>query len=284
MIKRTIPALGTFVEISLPKDVDKSLFEKAFESIALVEEKLSFFNPSSDVSLINALSPNVLLKIHPHTYTVLSFAQELSTKSDGIFDITIAKTLEKNQFLPPKEGERRDGNYQDIILLEESCVMLTKEVSIDLGGIAKGYGVDCAIQTLQEHDVSYGSVNAGGDLRVFGMHPQPLSIRHPIVPHQTIHLGEQLCNNAAATSAGYYSRTNDLLPIVHPKLQQCINSYDSITIIANTCMIADALTKVVLIDPHNALPLLQHYHAKALVVRYNAITDRMEVFNSKNSQ
>jgi hypothetical protein len=49
-------------------------------------------------------------------------------------------------------------------------------------------------------------------------------------------------------------------------------------------MVADALTKVVLIDPHNALPLLQHYHAQALVVRYAEKTDTVEVFDSKNSR
>jgi thiamine biosynthesis lipoprotein len=281
MIKRTIPALGTFVEISLPKDVDKGLFEKAFETLALVEEKLSFFNPTSDVSRINVLPPNVTLKIHPHTYTVLNFAQELSTQSDGIFDITIAKILEKNGFLPPSVSETRSGDYRDIILLENSCVMLTQKVSIDLGGVAKGYGVDCAIRTLKEYEIPYGSVNAGGDLRVFGIQPQPLYVRHPILPHQTIYLGEQLCNNAAATSAGYYSRSNGIMPTVNPKTQECINNFDSITVLAPTCMIADALTKIFMINPANDYDLLSHYNARVFLMHYNETTNSVEVFDSK---
>jgi thiamine biosynthesis lipoprotein len=226
MIKRSIPALGTFVEISLPKDVDKTLFEKAFETLALVEEKLSFFNPESDVSHINALSPNVTLKIHPHTYTVLSFAQELSTQSDGIFDITIATILEKNGFLPPSASETRGGNYRNILLLDNSCIMLTQKVSIDLGGIAKGYGVDCVIKILKKYDVPYGSVNAGGDLRVFGDNPQSLCVRHPIVPHQTITLRttlQQCCRHLSGVLFSNQRTTTHRKPPhqdVHQHLRQ----------------------------------------------------------------
>ena len=283
MIKRMRPALGTFVEISIPKKSDASTIDTAFEVIAFVEEKLSFFNLDSDVSRINALLPNVALKIHPHTYTVLKFACELSTKSDGIFDITIAKILEKNGFLPPNVRETRSGDYRNIILLENSYVMLTKEVSIDLGGVAKGYAVDCAIEILQTHGIPYGSVNAGGDLRVFGCDPQALEVRHPLSPSQTIYLGRHLHNNACATTAGYYSRNNHAMPIVNPKTHECINTFDSITVLAPTCMIADALTKVFILNPNNDYDLLLSYNARVFLVRHDEKTDTVEVFDSASS-
>ncbi|AFV96864.1 MULTISPECIES: FAD:protein FMN transferase [unclassified Sulfuricurvum] len=283
MKQRSRPLLGTFVEISVPTNSAPECLDKAFEGIAFIESVLSFFNHESDVSRINALSPNTPLTIHPHTYRVLSFAQELSRHSNGIFDVTVGNTLAQKGFLPQKDYLMYDGKWSDIVLGEDSSILLTKRVCIDLGGIAKGYAVDCAIQVLREYGITYGSVNAGGDLRVFGSTPESLIVRHPITPTQTIYLGELLHNNAAATSAGYYSRTNESLPIVHPHRSQCINSYESVTILAPTCMIADSLTKVFLIDPHNSHPLLSHYNARVFLLRYDEEQKILNVFDSKVS-
>lgn len=258
--------------------------DKAFDTIAEIEKRLSFFHPASDVSRINNLPRNTPLTIHPHTYAVLSFAQELSLKSNGIFDVTVGGTLIRQGFLPASCRKKSEGNWRDILLLENSVIMLTKEVCIDLGGIAKGYAVDCAVAMLLEEGISCGSVNAGGDLRIFGSRSEPLFIRHPITPEQTIPLGDLLHNNAAATSAGYYSRSNGVLPIVHPHNHQCIDHFDSATILAPSCMIADALTKVLLIDPDHSIEILKHFQARALLMRHHQETGNLHIFDSSTSE
>lgn len=284
MIRRTRPVLGTFVEITIPQNTRIESIEKAFDIIAEIEETLSFFHPESDVSKINNLPRNTRLSIHPHTYAVLSFAQELSLKSNGLFDVTIGDTLMEKGFLPSLFQKKSDANWSDIILLEDSLLTLNKEVCIDLGGIAKGYAVDCAIKILLEDGIAHGSINAGGDLRVFGDDPQPLFVRHPITPEHTIHLGNLLHNNAAATSAGYYSRTDNILPIVHPHNHQCIDHFDSVTVLADSCMIADALTKILLIDPDHAMVILKHFQARALLIRHNKETGDLHIFDSYTSE
>lgn len=284
MIRRNRPALGTFIEIAIPKEADSKSIDKAFDTVAEIEKALSFFHPASDVSQINHLPRDTPLKILPHTYAVLSFAQELSLKSNGIFDVTVGNTLVQKGFLSVSSQVKPVGNWSDIMLLENSTLILHKEVCIDLGGIAKGYAVDYAVKTLLEEGIAHGSVNAGGDLRIFGNDPKPLVVRHPITPEQMIHLGNLLHNNAAATSAGYYSRTNGVLPIIHPHSNQCIDHFDSVTILAHSCMIADGLTKILMIDPEHSIEILKHFQARALLIRHNQETGLIHIFDSSTSE
>lgn len=63
---------------------------------------------------------------------------------------------------------------------ENQTVQFLKEgISLDLGGIAKGYAVDRAIESLQSIGITNAMVKAGGDLRIIGCRPgrQPWEIR-----------------------------------------------------------------------------------------------------------
>jgi thiamine biosynthesis lipoprotein len=168
--------------------------------------------------------------------------------------------------------------------MDKNKIILNKQICIDLGGIAKGYAVDEAIKILQEHGISSGIVNAGGDLRCFGDQTIPLDVRHPIYSSNTCHLGDLLHNNAAATSAGYYSRKDNRMPIVNPTLQNCIHTYDSVTVIASKCIIADALTKIVLMDSKNSHNILKYFDARAFLLRHDDTTGDMHVFDSHSAQ
>jgi FAD:protein FMN transferase len=68
------------------------------------------------------------------------------------------------------------------------------DTRIDLGGIAKGFAVDRAINVLREHAMPAGLLNAGGDLAVFEPNPNPVRIRDPRNPSRLLRrLGLQRC-------------------------------------------------------------------------------------------
>lgn len=277
---QTRPALGTYITITATGYDPYNAINMAFASIQIIEEKSSFFLPDSDIARINTLAPYTPLIIDHHTFCILTTALELSSLSNSLFDITIASKLMEHAFLPPLYPSRLTGTWQAITLHNKNTLLLTQQVCIDLGGIAKGYAVDEAIKILREHGMSSGIVNAGGDLRCFGDKTIPLEIRHPIYPSNTCHLGNLLHNNAAATSAGYYSRKDHHMPIVNPTLKSCIQTYDSATVIASKCVIADALTKIVLMDSENSHSILKHFDARALLLRHDDATDKLHVFDS----
>jgi thiamine biosynthesis lipoprotein len=139
---------------------------------------------------------------------------------------------------------------------------------IDLGGIAKGYAVDKAIETLQSHGVRSGLVNAGGDLRMFG-EPQPVHVRLPEAPGMLAPLG-LFADCALATSAAYFSSIDSergpLEPLVDRKRRIAGARQGSVTVVATECMTADALTKVARLAPHLAPEVLDRFDARAIVI------------------
>ena len=90
---------------------------------------------------------------------MLRAARELQQASDGVFDITL--------------GSGPDGWR----LVGRALHKLRDDVCFDLGGIGKGYAVDCAVQALRAQGCAAGWVNAGGDLRAFGAVELPIALR-----------------------------------------------------------------------------------------------------------
>ena len=140
---------------------------------------------------------------------------------------------------------------------------------IDLGGIAKGYAVDAAINALQALGVASACVNAGGDLRVFGENAYPVMIRDPRAPTQ-IAVRIELKNAALATSGSYFSQKTVLghkrSALVNCESGNAIVDSVSATVQAANCMTADALTKLVLLSADPRHPLLQQFGATAFII------------------
>jgi FAD:protein FMN transferase len=161
------------------------------------------------------------------------------------------------------------GGAFDIELLPRGRVRFRRPLQIDLGGIAKGFAVDRAIEELQVGGATSGCVNAGGDLRAFGPAPRPVHVRHPAMPGHFLALTE-LTDSALATSASYFTRKRWrgrwVSPLVDPRRQRACTEPASVSVQAPNCLLADALTKVVFADRRVALALLDNFQAAAFVV------------------
>jgi thiamine biosynthesis lipoprotein len=272
------PLLGTFVEV---RAMGESLMLEpaiaaAFADIERVQRLMSFHDPDSDVSRINAAHPGEILRVDAITHSVLRAAQSLSDLSDGLFDIATAATLVRQGFLPRVgrfDALPRRATYRDLELLPQNHIRWRRKGWIDLGGIAKGFAVDQAVEALRTHGISSGIVNAGGDLRCFG-EPQPIHLRTPHNPAALLYLGT-LANAAIATSADYFTSrkigADEVSALVDPRRAQCVAWEHSVSVVAADCMIADALTKVVCLIPQRAPALLEQLNAQAFLVNHQAI-------------
>ena len=106
-------------------------------------------------------------------------------------------------------------------------------------------------------------MNAGGDLRAFGDEPQLVQIRHPLNPGGPA--GTVLLQDRAlATSARYFSRE-----LFDGRNGQPITGEVSVTVGAENCLTADALTKVALVLREESKPMLDRYRADALLLERN---------------
>lgn len=276
MTARAQPWLGTLVEVrvSAPGDAAAdAAITAAFASVARIHRLMSFHESGSELSRINRDARRSAVPVGQDTCKVLVAGLRVSSASDGAFDYTVAGCLARHGFLPGDEAIPRGASWRDVEIDERNrTVRFHAPLQIDLGGIAKGYAVDRAIAALKNFGVESACVNAGGDLRLFGPVPQAIHIRHPGMPGRLLHACD-LARGSIATSAAYFNAASParpgLLPIVDPAKDAPINDMPSVSVVASSCMIADALTKVVTLRRDDAAPALAAFKAAALVVGTN---------------
>ncbi|HLH92375.1 MAG TPA: FAD:protein FMN transferase [Xanthobacteraceae bacterium] len=278
-IRRACPLLGTFVDITagagpacrdLPAAVDA-----AMAAVARVHRLMSFHDPASDVSRLNRGAAAGPVSVDPWTWRVLEAALDLNRRSSGAFDVTFAPVLQALGLLPPTgNGWPRAGGpapRDAIELLPDGDVRFHHPgTRIDLGGIAKGFAVDCAIEALRAHGAASGLVDAGGDIAAFGTAAQTIHLRDPRDP--SLVLGAiAIRDEALASSGGRFdplaSAAAALPAVIDPQTRAPARTVCGASVRAPTCMLADALTKVVMIAGEAAGPLLEHFAAAALIVR-----------------
>lgn len=269
---RCKPLLGTFVEIRIEGELQSSkVLNEAFLAIEQVQSLMGFHNPGSELSQINARSYLEPVHIHPWTAEVISIAKEVFQLSNGLFNCGIGHLLVEADLLPKHVclGAHAFGGIEDVLFLEPNLVYSTVPPCLDLGGIAKGYAVDRAVEILLAGGIQSGSVNAGGDLRVFGDCSQDIHIRNPANPHELIHIGN-IRKGAIATSSLYFSKRDADAKsyLVNPLNQEHLEFSESYSVIANQCVYADALTKVVSISGDTQHPCLSHFSAQAIKIPY----------------
>jgi FAD:protein FMN transferase len=272
-IRRARPWLGTIVELEAFGATEAEItvaVDAAFDAIAKVHRLMSFHDGDSDVSRLNREAHLRPMVVDAWTFAVLETAAELHRRSNGVFDIAVAPALQALGLLPRTRSAFASGTRSGaaIELLAGHAVRFHADIGIDLGGIAKGFAVDRAIEVLRSFGVTGAIVNAGGDLAAFGPEPYAVHIRHPRDGARIV-CSVAIENAALASSARrfdpFHSADTEHAAVIDPASQRAPDVIDGATVRAQSCMVADALTKVVMIKGTDADDLLAHYHASALM-------------------
>ncbi|WP_407186970.1 FAD:protein FMN transferase [Bradyrhizobium centrosematis] len=261
-MRRARPLLGTIVEIDvdgLAQAAAEPAIAAAFEAISLVQRLMSFHDADSDVGRINRSALGASVTVHPWTARVLRHAQAFHAATDGLFDCTVGYELIRRGLLPADGLDHvSQSGFGAVRLSVDQSVCLTAPVAVDLGGIAKGYAVDRAIATLRAAGIRRASVNAGGDLRVMGETDQPIYVHIPsggLVPVGSLR------NGAIATSSSFATVDRMRAP-QSPGSPPDKRAY---SVVAPSCVIADALTKVLVQTGNPRHPCFDRFGATALI-------------------
>ena len=266
------------VQISVASSRDPTRVHRAidvaFERVAQVHALMSYQDPDSDLSRLNRSAARTPHLIDPHTAAVLHTALRIARSSLGAFDPTVSRRIDVPTNAPTLQsgGVVTGACWRDVELLADGRVRYRRPLHLDLGGIAKGYAVDLAAQSLLDDDLHDFVVNAGGDLRVGGVHA--VAIRDPGRPAAGAHC-VTLRDQALATSAAYFSDTTgdrgSGVHLVDPAARVAYRGGASVSVVADDCTRADALTKVVLFaTPETAERVLNEEAARALVLDESA--------------
>jgi len=266
-IERLKPLLGTFVRIrveGLAVHQAHAAISEAFDCIASIQRLMSFHEPGSDLSRLNRNACRSPVKVDVHTLTVLGKALEIAQGSDGFFDPTIAPHLVRKGLLPrPAASEPAGGTWRDVSITEAGTVSFARPLWLDLGGIAKGYAVDCALALLKRYHPLQACVEAGGDLRLSGSRSERVYLDSPCSGHVP---ALEIENAAVASSGSQEILGRGLVsPHIDTRTGKSCSAGRFVTVIAPTCIEADALTKIVIAAGPAAGPLLARYDAQALL-------------------
>jgi FAD:protein FMN transferase len=246
LLRRAKPLLGTLVEIAIqhePAAQSQALTATslAFKAVERIHSLMSRHEPLSELSQFNRLAVGAWLPISPDVWSVLAFANDLSLASLGLFDVFSTS------------HEPQSGCWRDLGM-DQTNQRIRKYAPLvaDLGGIAKGYAVDCAVDVLLQAQtgsgwMKAGWVNAGGDARVFGDLALPLHIRHP--HNASCLLPQDVIQGLSHLPAVATSKLNG----------------NGQTVWARSCMAADALTKILARTDNANHPVLSNYGAQAVI-------------------
>lgn len=221
-----------------------------------VEALMSTWIEASEISRFNAAPAGVEVPLSPDSLTVLRSAREEHQRSDGAFDITCRPLIElwraagRRGTLPaPEELEqaRRASSWEHVSLAEAGAAKSLGTACVDLGGNAKGYGIDLAIDALRHAGVVGGLVDVGGDVSFFGEAPDgrawTLDVRDPAGEgvYRTLRLG----GRQAVCTSGDYARFVEIegrrfSHIVDPRTGWPAEIAPSVTVIAPSALLADS--------------------------------------------
>jgi len=250
--------MGTFVEVVSPR---KEAIKIAFDEIARIEKLLSKYNPESEVYRLNKTGT---LKVSPETFYIIQRSKEFYHLSDGAFDITIAPLMDlwgftNGDYNTPSEAKIKNAlklvGSDKIILHQSSFVIqfIAPGIKIDLGAIAKGYAIDCAVKKVRTYGIKDFLINAGGQVYCSGERfgkPWVVAIKNPRADELASYL--ELKDKAISTSGDYeqyfFKNKRRYAHIINPKTgYPAENSIASVTVIAEDGLTADALSTSIFI-------------------------------------
>ena len=265
------PTMGTRWSVTTDADstVDlAALRQDLAAAVEQVDEQMSPWKPSSDLMRLNRAPVGEWVDLCAEILEVLDCALDVQHLSAGAFNPCVGALVDAWGFgavrdIPDAQAIR--VARQSMPIAAQGCMELDRPtgrarklatLQLDLCGIAKGYAVDRMAQMLQQHGVRHALAALDGELRAVGAQasdePWAVALESPEAGRRTVHGVIELEELAVATSGDYrrYLEVGDTR-IAHTmdarRRAPVNNSVASVTVLARTCMHADAWATALLV-------------------------------------
>jgi thiamine biosynthesis lipoprotein len=287
--RKTKPLMDTLVTVTVVADSDKkadSAIEKAFSAIERFGDKIDFFKETSELSAINRNAGIAAVKVSPETLGVIEQAVYVAEKSDGAFDPTVGPEIGLWDFakkIRPSDEEIKKNlplvGYRNIVIDKKKATVFLKEkgMKMDLGGIAKGYAADLAVDVLRRDGISAGIVANAGDISTFGLKPDGkrwnVGIKNPRQKGEADELIAKaaLSDKSISTSGDYeryfISEGKRYHHLLDPRTGYPAGLSRSVTIITDRAAFTDAFaTAVFVLGPDKGMKLLRETGMDGIII------------------
>ncbi len=178
----SMDTITTITVVSPSQEKAEEAIDAAFDEIKTLEEFLNYFSTESEITAINKAAGKVPVKVSKETLDVVKKAVDVADATDGAFNPTIGPVIKLWGFsrqssehsLPSRkliEDALRLVDYKKIKInnLTSEIYLEEKGMELDLGGIAKGYAADKAIEAIKSKGIKSALVAIAGDIKGFGL-------------------------------------------------------------------------------------------------------------------
>jgi thiamine biosynthesis lipoprotein len=259
-----------------------------FDAVDGVDRQMSNWKPDSDLCRLNRSPVDQWIDVPRALADVLACALRVSRDSDGAFDIGLGELIDAWGFgaAGTRVDERRIRAVQaqayrpaaELMDVDpvRSRVRKRAAITLNLSGIAKGYGVDCLARCLDGHGVAHYLVGIDGEMRARGVKPSgggwTIAIEKPLRGVREVMSVMELSDAAIATSGDYrhcteYKGRRYAHTMNGAVLEPSQNRLASVSVVAPTCMAADAwATALLVLGETQGVKLAQERGMDALFV------------------
>jgi len=253
--------MGTLVKITaVARDESgaQAAATAGFAEIHRLEELLSTWIPTSELSRVNTSAGLAPVPVSPDTMTVVQGAIQVAELTHGGFNIAIGPAVDawnviEGRRVPTElelEGLRPLVDLRAVHVDAQTQTVFLEKIGmrIDVGGIGKGYAADQAVAVMKKAGALAGIVALSGDIKTFGQLPGgrkfPVGIQHPRNEGQVLAFID--LEDEAISTAGDYERFFErggvrYHHILSPHTLQPARGCQSVTVIAREGIWADGL-------------------------------------------
>jgi len=261
-ISRTQVAMGTFCTITIN---DKKQAEQGFKQLKKLENILSSYQANAQVSILNTQGT---IPSHPILLDIFKKSKDYYEQTQGYFDITIGSITKKlyrfgnKERIPTREELMHAPLGIKHIVINKKTIHLKNDITIDLGGIGKGYSVDYLSNYFKHQGIITGQIALSGDIRCLSQ--CEVSIQDPFENNKIIAtLTSKKPNLSISTSGTYrrYIKNKKYHHLINPKTATQGKSFISVSLLtyANNTKIDAYSTAISVMSEVEALEFLKKH-------------------------
>jgi FAD:protein FMN transferase len=283
--------MGTSIQVAAfggDEAARRAAIDEAFGAFAEVDRLMSNYRDDSELSRVNRLAARQAVPVSDPLLAVLQAAEQVSERSGGAFDVTVAPLVrlwgfkDKKPHLPSAAelaAVRPLVGYHNLLIDSQSKTLRFARpgVEIDLGGIAKGFAVELAAGVLRRHGLG-GFVDAGGNQYLLGLPPGERSwrvgIKNPVAKEALLGVlelpeGSLSVSTSAQDSNFLVADGRRYGHILDPRTLQPSQAALSVTIVSPDGTLADALSKVgFVLGPKRGLQVIESFPDTGALIAY----------------
>lgn len=256
---------------------------EAFRTISRLEDIFSDYRPRSELSRLCSMAGGLPVVVSEDLFRVLKKGQEMAMITDGAFDVTVGpytrlwRMARRTGQIPSKEAleeARAKVGWRKMVLdpKERTVQLLVPGMSLDLGGIAKGYILDRALEGLKGLGIGIALIEAGGDIVLGDPPPKKdgwlVRIENAEKGKDLLHLSNSAISSSGDTEQYVEFDGARYSHIVDPRTGLGLTNRLAVTVIASECMISDALaTAISVLGEEKGMELARSIGVRAYIRR-----------------